>query len=63
VKLLPDAWSLFGQPLVAAHALFLIGAAARFCAAVLAIRVDRRTPAEVVEMPRRAEPLRAKLSA
>lgn len=63
VKLLPDAWSLFGQPLVAAHALFLVGAAARFCAAALALRVDRRPPAEVVEMPRRAEPLRAKLSA
>jgi predicted MFS family arabinose efflux permease len=63
VKLLPDAWSLLGQPLVTAHALFLVGAAARFCAAGLALRVDRRAPAEVVEMPRRPEPLRAKLSA
>ncbi|HZR11205.1 MAG TPA: MFS transporter [Myxococcales bacterium] len=63
VKLLPDAWSLFGQPLVAAHALFLVGAAARFCAAGLALRVESRAPAEVVEMPRPAELVRAKLSA
>ena len=63
VRLLPGAWSLFGQPLVAAHALFLIGAAARFCAAGFALRVDARAPAKVVPMPLRAGPVRAKLSA
>src|SRR3989449_573854 len=63
VKLLPDAWSLLGQPLVASQALFLVGAGARFCAAALALRVDERTPAEVLQMPSRAGPARAKLSA
>ena len=63
VKLFPDAWSLFGQPLVSAHALFLAGAGARLCASALALRVDERPGAEVVQLPRRAEPGRAKLSA
>jgi len=63
VKVLPDAWSLLGQPLVAAQALFLVGAGARLCAAALALRVNERAPAEVVHMPRRAQPGRAKLSA
>jgi MFS family permease len=63
VRLLPDAWSLFGQPLVSAHALFLVGATARFCAAGLALRVREGAPAEVLQMPVRAEPARAKLSA
>jgi len=63
VKLLPDAWSLFGRPLVAAQALFLVGAGARLCAAMLALRVDERPEAEVVEMPRRDRQERAKLSA
>ena len=63
VKLLPDAWSLLGQPLVASQALFLVGAGARFCAAALALRIDGRTPAEVLQMPSRAGPARAKLSA
>ena len=63
VKVLPDAWSLLGQPLVAAQALFLVGAGARLCAAGLALRVNERAPAEVVHMPRRAQPGRAKLSA
>jgi len=63
VKVLPDAWSLLGEPLVAAQALFLVGAGARLCAAALALRVNERAPAEVVHMPRRAQPGRAKLSA
>jgi MFS family permease len=63
IKLLPDAWSLFGQPLVASQALFLVGAGARLCAAVLALRIDQRKPAEVVQMPPRAGAERAKLSA
>jgi MFS family permease len=63
VKLLPDAWSVFGLPLVAAQALFLVGAGARLCAAVLALRVDERPQAEVVEIPRREPERRAKLSA
>ena len=63
VKVLPGAWTLLGQPLVAAQALFLVGAAARLFAAVLALRVNERAPAEVVHMPRRADPERAKLSA
>jgi MFS family permease len=63
VKFLPEAWSLLGQPLVSAHALFLAGAAARLCAAGLALRVDEQPAAEVVQMPQRAEPARAKLSA
>jgi MFS family permease len=63
VKVLPGAWSLLGQPLVAAQALFLVGSGARFFAAGLALRVDERAPAEVVQMPRRAGPDRAKLSA
>jgi MFS family permease len=63
VRLLPDAWSLFGQPLVSAHALFLVGATARFCAAGLSLRVREGAPAEVLQMPVRAEPARAKLSA
>jgi hypothetical protein len=63
IRLLPDAWTLFGQPLVSAHALFLVGAAARACASTLALRIDRRAPAEVVQMPVRQPPVRAKLSA
>jgi MFS family permease len=63
VRLLPDAWSLFGQPLVSAHALFLVGATARFCAAGLALRVKEGAPAEVLQMPVRAEPACARLSA
>ena len=63
VKFFPEAWSLFGQPLVSAHALFLAGAGARLCASVLALRVDERPAAQVVQLPRRAEPGRAKLSA
>jgi len=63
VKFFPDAWALFGQPLTSAHALFLVGAAARLCAAGLALRVDERPAAEVVRLPQRAEPARAKLSA
>jgi MFS family permease len=63
IRLLPEAWSLFGQPLVSSQALFLVGAAARCCAAVLALRIDERKPAEVVEMPPMAEAERAKLSA
>ena len=63
VRFLPDAWSLLGRPLIAAHALFLVGAAARFCAAGLALRVEERAPAEVLPMPLRAGPERAKLSA
>jgi hypothetical protein len=63
VKFLPEAWSLLGQPLVSAHALFLAGAAARLCAAGFAVRVDERPGADVVEMPRRPERGRAKLSA
>ena len=63
VKLLPAAWSLFGLPLVAAQALFLVGAGARFAAALLALRVHERPEAEVVEIPRREQGGRAKLSA
>jgi MFS family permease len=63
VRFLPDAWSLAGQSLVSAHALFLVGAAARLCAAGLALRVEERPAADVVQMPRRDEPVRAKLSA
>jgi MFS family permease len=63
VKFLPGPWSLLGQPLVSAHALFLAGAAARLCAAGFALRVDERPAAEVLQMPQRAEPARAKLSA
>jgi len=63
VRFLPDAWSLAGQPLVSAHALFLAGAAARICAAGFALRVEERPAANVVQMPRRDEPVRAKLSA
>ena len=33
------------------------------CAAALALRIDERTPAEVLQMPSRAGPARAKLSA
>jgi hypothetical protein len=63
VRFFPDAWSLLGQPLVSAHALFLAGAAARLCAAGFALRVEERSAAKVVQMPRRHEPVRAKLSA
>ena len=63
VKLLPDAWTLLGQPLVAAHALFLLGAVARFCAAGLALQVEGRAPAQVLRMPVRAPAVGAKLSA
>src|SRR2546429_66632 len=56
IKVLPGAWTLLEQPLVAAQALFLVGAAARLFAAVLALRVNERAPAEVVHMPRRADP-------
>jgi MFS family permease len=63
VKFLPDAWSLAGQALVSAHALFLVGAAARLGAAVLALRVSERPAAEVVQLPQRAQAARAKLSA
>jgi MFS family permease len=63
VKFLPEAWSLLGQPLVSAHALFLAGAAARLCAAGFALRVDERPAAEVLQMPHLPEPARAKLLA
>ena len=63
VKFLPDAWSLLGQPLVSAHALFLAGAAARLCAAGFALRVDGRPAAAVLQMPHPVEAARAKLSA
>jgi len=63
VKFLPDAWSVAGQALVSAHALFLVGAAARLGAAVLALRVSERPAAEVVQLPQRAQAARAKLSA
>jgi len=62
-RFLPEAWSLAGQPLVSAHALFLAGAAARLCAAGLAVRIEQRPAADVVQMPHRAPPERAKLSA
>src|SRR5262249_3759675 len=63
VRCLPVAWTLLGQPLTSAHALFLVGAAARLCSAGLALRVNERPVAEVVRLPQRAEPVRAKLSA
>ncbi|HEY6907917.1 MAG TPA: MFS transporter, partial [Myxococcales bacterium] len=63
VRFLPAAWSLFGWPLVAAHALFLLGGAARLGAALLALRVLDRPAAEVVQLQRQAAPRRAKLSA
>jgi MFS family permease len=63
IRFLPDAWSLAGQPLLSAHALFLAGAAARLCASGLALRVEERPAAEVVQMARRDQPVRAKLSA
>src|SRR5207245_888217 len=59
VKLLPEAWSLLGQPLVASQALFLVGAGHRFCAAALALRIDERTQAEGLQLPSRAGPGRA----
>jgi|1185.fasta_scaffold00713_4 MFS family permease len=63
VRFLPGAWSLLGRPLVAAHALFLLGAGARFAAAFLALRIIERPAAEVLELPLPAAPGRAKLSA
>jgi MFS family permease len=63
VKLFPLSWSLFGQPLVAAHALFLCGAAARACAAFVALRIVERPLARVLRLPLRETPSRAKLSA
>ena len=62
VHALPGAWSLLGQPLVAAHALFLVGAGARFCAAFFALGVVEHQ-AEVIDLPARIAPERAKLSA
>ena len=62
VHALPGAWSLLGQPLVAAHALFLVGAGARFCAAFFALGVVEHQ-AEVIDLPARVAPERAKLSA
>lgn len=63
VRFLPTAWSLFGLPLVTAHALFLLGGAARLGAAFLALRVVDRPAAEVVQLQRQIAPGRAKLSA
>jgi len=63
VGFLPSAWSLFGLPLVTAHALFLLGGAARLGAALLALRVKERPAAEVVPLPRQTAAGRAKLSA
>jgi len=51
LKFLPDAWSLLGQPLVSAHALFLAGAAARLCAAGFALRVDGRRGGRPADAP------------
>ena len=62
VHALPGTWSLLGQPLVAAHALFLVGAAARFCAAFFALGVVEHQ-AEVIQLAARPAPERAKLSA
>ena len=48
--LLPAPASLFGRPLLAAQALFVVGGVARLAAAGLALRV-RRVPAVAVEQP------------
>lgn len=63
VKALPAAWTLFGRPLVASHALFLAGGAARCCATLFALRVSERPAARVLPLPLREAPARAKLSA
>lgn len=63
VKVLPGAWSLLGHSLVAAHALFLAGALARFVAAFFALRVVERPLARVLRLPLRPAPSREKLSA
>jgi MFS family permease len=63
VRFLPSAWSLFGSPLVTAHALFLLGGAARLGAALLGLRILERPAAEVVRLPRPRLSGRAKLSA
>ncbi len=63
VKYLPEAWSLFGLALVSSHALFLVGAGARICASLLALRVSERPEAAVVQLLLPPAEERAKLSA
>src|SRR5207253_2187716 len=53
-QLLPGAWTLLGKPLVAVHGLFLLGAAARFGAAMLGLRGVDRQPATLASLPLRA---------